>query len=378
MKIGIFLGGYFKKRFKSSNRSQQGGAEIQTGYLVNEFIKKGHTIFYVCYGDNTQIKPKSIRKSLTLYQIKKPYKNIKVLVVFERKSIINILNREKPDIIYQRGDFHFSDILSKYGHLNNIPIVSALSMEKHCKKIPIKLSIDLPVNIIMNRMMSNYYKYSDIVISQNKKQRDLLKKEFNKDSIILPNGHPKIDNISREKNLNVIWVANFKPIKQPHLFVELAKKFSDRDIPFIMIGRPAIGHFQKKIENEISKVDNLQYLGELSLEETEKMISNSSVLVNTSISEGFSNTFIQAWLNEIPVVSLNSDPDNIIKKYNLGFHSKFFNKLVEDVDVLISNTDLRKDIGKQSREYALKHFDIELIANRYIEIFNELLKSDNL
>ena len=40
----------------------------------------------------------------------------------------------------------------------------------------------------------------------------------------------------------------------------------------------------------------------------------SKILINTSSFEGFPNTFVQAWANGVPVISLKVDPDNIIKK----------------------------------------------------------------
>ena len=96
MKIGIALGGYYKERMRKSNRSQQGGAEIQTGFLMEQFLDRGHEIVYLSYGDENREKPVFEGDNLRVYQIKRPYKNIKSLNYLNRSFIYSILDRESP------------------------------------------------------------------------------------------------------------------------------------------------------------------------------------------------------------------------------------------------------------------------------------------
>jgi len=121
-----------------------------------------------------------------------------------------------------------------------------------------------------------------------------------------------------------------------------------------------------------SKLSNLKYLGEISYEETNELLSKSSLFVNTSTTEGFSNTYIQAWMRENPVVTLNCDPDDLIKINKIGFHSGSFKRLVKDVRYLIENEDVRREMGKRAREYAFKNHDIKKVGKRYFKIFNIL------
>ena len=78
------------------------------------------------------------------------------------------------------------------------------------------------------------------------------------------------------------------------------------------------------------KVDsNLQYLGEVSQDEVNRRLREGHILVNTSRYEGFSNTFVQAWMRRVPVVSLTVDPDNILVRENIGFCSGTFKNLCQ-------------------------------------------------
>ena len=58
----------------------------------------------------------------------------------------------------------------------------------------------------------------------------------------------------------IVWVANFKELKQPELFIYLAEKFLySHKTKFIMIGKPASGAWQAKLFKKM-KVTRWQFL----------------------------------------------------------------------------------------------------------------------
>ena len=63
-------------------------------------------------------------------------------------------------------------------------------------------------------------------------------------------------------------------------------------------------------------------------------------------------------MRKIPVISLNIDPDNIIKRNKIGLHSKTFEQLVKDTKLLIDNTKLREEMGEKAQKFAFKKFSI--------------------
>jgi glycosyltransferase involved in cell wall biosynthesis len=69
---------------------------------------------------------------------------------------------------------------------------------------------------------------------------------------------------------------------------------------------------------EAKSLPNIDFLGEVSPFEMEKWFQETKIFLNTSSSEGFPNTFLQAWMNGVPVLSLDIDPDNLIEYNNLG------------------------------------------------------------
>ncbi len=122
----------------------------------------------------------------------------------------------------------------------------------------------------------------------------------------------------------------------------------------------------------VDSIANLDYVGAIPYHRIAQYFDNASIFVNTSPREGFPNTFLQAWGNGTPVVSLDVDPDEIICEYRLGFHSRTFNQMVQDVKLLLEDEKLREELGQIGRHYVEREHNIEAIANRYIKMLQHV------
>ena len=92
-------------------------------------------------------------------------------------------------------------------------------------------------------------------------------------------------------------------------------------------------------------------------------------MVNTSDFEGFPNTFIEAWMRGVPVISLNVDPDNILERKKIGFHSRTYNKLCKQLTFLMNNESVRNEMGMRAYQYAKAYHSKEMMVNRVLELF---------
>jgi glycosyltransferase involved in cell wall biosynthesis len=122
--------------------------------------------------------------------------------------------------------------------------------------------------------------------------------------------------------------------------------------------------------NEIAATPNIEYRGALSQAEVNAVLEHTDLLVNTSDYEGFSNTFIQAWMRRVPVVSLRVDPDRLLSRGGLGAVTGNEDALFGCVSVLLDDPDKCSAIGARARRYALEHHaesNIETLA-RLLEL----------
>jgi len=371
-KICFVMANYFKY-FK-------GGAELQAYLLAKELSKEIEVHYlFMKHPNFSKIKFNKVDDGIILYPMNQyVYRKFGKFFFMNYWELLKKIREIDPDLIYQRGGKPYIGMTSNWCEKNNKKSVLGISMESNCYKSGIlnfkKNIASYPSNIINGAFTFRGLKKADLIISQSKRQKELLNNNFNLDSTIIKNGLPFPKTISKKARPPIIsWIANIKTLKQPEVFIKLAEKCEKLNVRFVYAGRPSHDSYQNMLLKKTGKLPNLKYLGELSLKETNELLSESSLLINTSITEGFSNTYIQAWMRETPVVTLNCDPDDIIKHNKIGFHSGSFKQLVNDVIYLIENEVIRANMGKKAREYALGNHDIKIISKNYLEIFRKLV-----
>lgn len=337
----------------------RGGAEYQA-YLLAQKLRERYEIFYISVG---QAKEECIvDDGMRIYTLKSPrllwFKGVWFLL---KSKVVTILEYERPDVIYQTVAYAGTGIAAKYCENRKCTLVWHIASERD---VAPRRNGSIHRNIF-NRIEEKYRDYgiknADAIIGQAVYQNELLRRNYGRVcDLIVGNWLPiPSERLVKDGPVKVVWVANVKPLKQPDMFIHLAKTLDHRnDVKFIMIGRPASGRYQKRLEKAITRRPNLVYMGERSIDKVNRILAGAHVFVNTSLYEGFPNTFIQAWLRQVPVVSLNVDPDDLLKTKKLGFHSRSVEGLAEDTERLIDDKDLRVSMGKRAQEYALRHHSI--------------------
>ena len=92
--------------------------------------------------------------------------------------------------------------------------------------------------------------------------------------------------------------------------------------------------------------------------------------------EGLPKSLIEADAIGRPIITSNSVgcKETVVDGVN-GFliKPKDVDALTEKLDLLISNTELRQKMGRESRTYAEKSFDIEVVKEGHLSIYDELI-----
>ena len=290
--------------------NQIGGAEMQAREIALALAGEGHDIVYICYSG------KAYQSDAFPVIIIPTRGMLDMLYLGTKKLLYQALDKVKPDIVYHRAFVPYSCHIARWCNKNGVPFYF------HCADIYTLIrKNDSIKNVLLNEMLSYTIKNASGVICQNDEQMGALKK-FNprKCQVIYNIQRKNKKAISKEKTNEIIWIGKFEDAKQPWLFVELAEKLKDTGAHFTMFSSK-FPHTEAniKLRERIIKAGNITIVeGKDNLFINDYLCRKVKLLINVSVSEGISNTFIQAWMRGVPVISLNSNPDHWFDKYDIG------------------------------------------------------------
>jgi glycosyltransferase involved in cell wall biosynthesis len=208
-----------------------------------------------------------------------------------------------------------------------LPGVLALFARLHRRKTVFRIAHDTDCRpdqlMIPNRRSKFLYLYGlpkmDLILAQTASQQGEMLKNFHRPSRVIPSLVELSSENRRfaERDIDVLWVSNIRPFKRPNLLLDVAALLPD--FRFHMVGgtQPGALEYFEEIRHRAATVPNVIFHGPLSYEEVERRLARTRLFVNTSESEGFPNTYLQAWVRGTPVVGY-FDPDGAINREQLG------------------------------------------------------------
>ncbi|MFH1371295.1 MAG: glycosyltransferase family 4 protein [Planctomycetota bacterium] len=182
-------------------------------------------------------------------------------------------------------------------------------------------------------------------------------------AIAVPNGH-RINDLQDALRDCILWVGRTDVLKQPELFIRLAKEIPSEQ--FVMICQKAKGdaHYDELVRLAAG-VDNLKFIEYVPFQEIDRYFQRAKVLVNTSSAEGFPNTFIQAGKCGTAILTLNTNPDGFLDRFNCGLCANGdWDKFVDSLKRLLRE-NRHIEMGKNARKYVEETHDISKIVEQY-------------
>lgn len=273
---------------------------------------------------------------------------------FDAFRLHGALKRLKPDAIVQFVGCAHTGIAAFYAKHNRCRMIWRVTSDRHL--LPERAAW-WQVHRHIERLFLNYgIRNAHAIVAQTNNQRRMLIDGFGRDdAIVVANFHPMPPDLAGPRGeQRVIWIGNLNRTKNPAAFVRLAAKFSAfSDVKFTMVGASNEDPWTQQQLGLIRSAPNVEYLGKLSQDQVNAVLARSTVLVNTSEHEGFANTFIQAWLRQVPVASLHVDPDGLLSRAGLGTVAGSEEQLARDIArwLELPSTE-RAALGARCRAYA--------------------------
>ena len=348
------------------------GSEIQCDLIARGLSARKHQVVYAAVG--------KCRKSVYSDY---PYR-IFPLAVEKKGELARLLHCEKPDLVYWRYNRNHLLKSVQACRLAGIPFLFAISslddaalLPQKCLRFPpgikagIKYLLSEAIGRLHNIWQYRAFKMVSAVTSLNR--QCLYKLPVVRQKLIRDSVTEQLVPFVWEKPY-CVWVANLKPCKQPELYMDLAQKAFKTcpETDFIMIGRIQNEIYRPMVELA-QKNDNFHYLGIKSPEEVNGVLAGAICLVSTCKPEGFGNNYIQAWMQKCPTVSLEFDPDGLIVENDAGLLSGNCDRLLQDVELLVKNAELRHRIAKNAHRLAVENFRQERMLNELESFCTEVV-----
>lgn len=289
-------------------------------------------------------------------------------------SLLDKVLKISPDVVYWRFNKHGFRKTAAGLYQANIPLVFAVAHINDITAWAIKphhgwkARLRSPWKRLKARIEHEGFRYVDILTVNNK---DHLKFSPVPNPRYIPNGLTTEANPFLWKRAYCAWVSNIKPAKRPEAAVRLAEQLATRDIDVLMVGSIQSKHY-RWLEDASQLPNNCHYLGHKSLEEVNGILAGSLMHIHTCQPEGFSNVFIQAWLQGRPSVSLGFDPSGYIGKHYIGLDAKDDESMfTQAVFRLLDDDKTREEMGQRAQKFAHETFSVELMVDRVKAVLTE-------
>jgi glycosyltransferase involved in cell wall biosynthesis len=209
---------------------------------------------------------------------------------------------------------------------------------------------------------------ADAVLAQSQQQSAALQANYGLDSRVAAMlVEPAVRELDFEsRDVPVLWVNNLRPFKRPDLALTLAQRLPH--LRLHMIGGPQAGHEDlfATTRRQSADLPNLLFHGRVAYHDVNDYYERARVFVNTSDSEGFPNSYLQAWRRGVPTVSF-FDPDGLIRRFGLGHAATSLAEMASAVDRLTHRPDEWQAASQRCRQFMDERYGEEAVLKPYLE-----------
>jgi glycosyltransferase involved in cell wall biosynthesis len=177
------------------------------------------------------------------------------------------------------------------------------------------------------------------------------------------------------RDIDVLWVSNIRQVKRPDRILELAERLPE--VKIHMVGGPLPGEeaLFRDVRDTAAAKGNLAFHGRLSYWDANELYGRAKLLVNTSDVEGFPNSYLQAWIRGVPVVTL-IDPDGVIEREGLGVAARFSAQVADAIAHLLGDPVAWKAASDRCRAFMAREYGEDRVLAAYLDTFEQVTRTD--
>ncbi len=277
-----------------------GGAELQQTVIATALARRGYRVSMLCldFGQPDGV----VVDGVTVYKLHKPDEGLPVVrFVYPRMTRLwKVMKRIDADVYYQRCAAVHTGYVAAFCRMNGKRSIYGGASDVDF--IPGKQDIAFARDRFI---FEQGLRRVDRIVVQNPEQQRLLRENYGLDGALIHNCFTGPADGQGDRAGYVLWVATLRPSKRPEVLIEIARRMPH--LRFVVVGGPDGEPASEKLAREMRQaaavVPNIDYRGFLPFNAADRLFDGARVLLNTSLYEGFPNTFLQAWARGVPSVA---------------------------------------------------------------------------
>jgi glycosyltransferase involved in cell wall biosynthesis len=341
-----------------------GGEAIQHVLLARAWRDLGHDVSMIVHDEGQGAR--RVHEGITAIAAHTRSGGIPGLRFFHPRAskLVAALMTADAEIYYQSPAGAYTGITGWYCRATGRRFIFRVASDSDCEREHGR------IEFWRDRKLYNYgLRRADLVAAQTDYQARLLRENHGLESHVVNmmvetprSGTPPA------RDIDVLWVSNLRSLKRPELVLELARQMPL--VKFTLAGGPMPGGqtYYDDVMAAAARLPNVTMLGPVRYRDSGELFDRAKIFLNTSMIEGFPNTFLQAWIRGVPVVTF-FDPDGLVQRVPLGRVATSLDDMREAIRGLLEIDVDRQLLGRRAREFAAREFTAG-VAARYLDLLD--------
>lgn len=349
-----------------------GGVERQTSLMAKWLATRGYRVSLITWdeGQEDGVEIDGVR----VFKVCRQDAGVPGLRFFwPRWSSLNAaLKRADADIYYQNCGEYITGQVALWCRRHGRKFVYSVASDPDC-------DVRLPeMTKLRERVLYRYgLKHADRVIVQTRKQQEMLRGGFARESTVIPMPCPGPSDSdyagcepSRNGSQRVLWIGRVCEVKRPDRLLDLAETCPE--LHFDFVGPASDTEYATEVCRRAKTIANVTLHGPASRQRVAEFYRQAKLMCCTSDFEGFPNTFLEAWSYGVPIVS-TVDPDNLIAEKGLGKVGADVSELTQGIRELLQSPAHWHKASQTARAYYATTHAVDKAMERFERVFCEVV-----
>lgn len=335
-----------------------GGSEVQQVRIASWLAEKGHRVSFITL-DHGQPDGIDIR-GIKVYKAYSKPDGIRGLRFMHPRwsGLWAAMARANADIYYHRCAEAETGQVALWCRLHGRKFVFASAHDSNCDP----QSFAAGRSWVERSLYRVGIRLADAVTAQTETQRDLFRRNMGVETRLVRNCGPDVSErpegdisaIWRHLPVRVLWIGRISTEKRLEWLLDAAEQCPD--IVFEVVGTANMDSpYSSSLVERARGIPNVKLRGWVPHAEMSDYYRQCRILCCTSASEGFPNTFLEAWGHGMPVIS-TFDPDGVVRANGLGHVVRSVGEIVTCLQAVIQSPEEWLGMSTAARRFYLAHY----------------------